>query len=136
MTIRRGAGTRAVIRVVAAVVAVLTIEGAVATNARAQGSSGARRYTHADSLRGGNGPGRSWWDATFYDLHVAVSPTDSSIRGWNGITYRVLTESQVMQVDLQPPLVVDSIRQNGRNVTYTRDGNAAAAVGRRIHLAH
>ena len=48
------------------------------------------RFTHADSLRGANGPGRSWWDVTFYDLHVAVSPSDSSIRGHNGIGYRVL----------------------------------------------
>jgi aminopeptidase N len=83
-----------------------------------------RTYTHADSLRGGNGPGRAWWDVAFYDLHVRVNPADSSIRGWNGIAYRVLKPSQVMQVDLQPPLVVDSIRQAGRNVTYRRDGNA------------
>src|SRR5439155_8233887 len=24
-------------------------------------------FTHADTLRGSNGPGRSWWDASFYD---------------------------------------------------------------------
>src|SRR5690348_14964314 len=42
-------------------------------------------FTHADTLRGTNGPGRSWWDATFYDLHVTVSLADSSIRGYNGI---------------------------------------------------
>ena len=84
----------------------------------------ARTYSHADSLRGGNGPGRSWWDATYYDLNVAISPADSSITAWNGISYRVLKASQVMQVDLQPPLMVDSIRQNGRDVRYKRDGNA------------
>ena len=42
-------------------------------------------FTRADSLRGGNGPGRAWWDVVFYDLHVRVDPSDSSIRGWNGI---------------------------------------------------
>ena len=49
----------------------------------------ARTYTRADTLRGSIGPGRAWWDAAFYDLHVKVSPADSSISGWNGITYRV-----------------------------------------------
>src|SRR5580704_10793464 len=48
-------------------------------------------YTHADTLRGSfDTPGRVWWDVTFYDLHVAINPKDSSIRGYNGITYRVL----------------------------------------------
>ena len=47
-------------------------------------------YTRADSVRGRNGPGRSWWDAQFYDLHVTVNPADSSIHGYNAITYKVL----------------------------------------------
>src|SRR6266436_2445722 len=73
-------------------------------------------FTRADTLRGSNTPQRAWWDVTFYDLHVTVDPQDSTIRGWNGITYRVLQPSQVMQVDLQPPLVVDSIVQEGRRL--------------------
>jgi aminopeptidase N len=81
-------------------------------------------YTHADTLRGSNGPARSWWDAQFYDLHVRVDPADSSVRGWNGITYRVLAPAQEMQIDLQVPLDVDSIAQSGRRLVYRRDGNA------------
>ncbi len=83
-----------------------------------------RAFTHADSLRGSIGPGRAWWDATFYDLHVKVSPADSSISGWNGITYRVLQPGREMQIDLQTPLVADSIVQDGRRLTFRRDGNA------------
>jgi aminopeptidase N len=83
-----------------------------------------RRFTHADTLRGSDGPGRAWWDATFYDLHVAVSPGDSSIRGWNAITYRVLKPSTEMQIDLQAPLEVDSMVQSGKRLAYRRDGNA------------
>ena len=71
------------------------------------------RYTHADTLRGSNGPGRAWWDVQFYDLHTRVNPQDSSITGWNGITYRVLQPpaggARQMQIDLQQPLVVDSM---------------------------
>ena len=82
------------------------------------------RFTHADTLRGSNGPARAWWKTTFYDLHVRVNPADSSITGYNGIVYRVLRANQEMQIDLQPPLVVDSMVQDGRSVSYRRDGNA------------
>ena len=81
-------------------------------------------FTHADTLRGSNGPARAWWDATFYDLHVTVDPADSSISGYNGITYRVVAPRQEMQIDLQEPLVVDSMLQNRQALRYRRDGNA------------
>ncbi|MBV9880424.1 MAG: M1 family metallopeptidase [Gemmatirosa sp.] len=101
---------------------------AAATTASAQDTT---RYTHADSLRGGNGPARAWWDVEFYDLRVAVSPRDSSIRGSNGITYRVLAStpaSRTMQIDLMTPLEIDSIVQDGRRLTYRRDGDAFFAT--------
>ena len=82
------------------------------------------RFSHADSLRGSNGPGRAWWDASFYDLHVRVNPADSSIRGYNSIVYRVLAPGSEMQIDLRLPLYVDSILQRGRAMTYRRDGDA------------
>jgi aminopeptidase N len=82
-------------------------------------------YGRADSLRGGiDSPGRNWWDVTFYDLHVRIAPADSTIRGWNGITYRVMGEGKELQIDLMTPLVVDSIVQEGRKLRYRRDGNA------------
>jgi len=81
-------------------------------------------FTHADTLRGSNGPARAWWDAAFYDLHVRVNPADSSIRGWNAITYRVLQAAQEMQLDLQAPLLVDSVLQDRRTLAFRRDSNA------------
>ncbi len=82
------------------------------------------RFSHADSLRGSVGPARAWWKTTFYDLHVRVNPSDSSIAGYNGIVYRVLNAQQRMQIDLQPPMIVDSMVQDGRSVSYARDGSA------------
>ena len=82
------------------------------------------QFTHADTLRGTNGPQRSWWDAAFYDLHVTVVPRDSSVHGWNAIDYRVLRPGREMQIDLKEPLVVDSIVQDGRGLSHRRDGNA------------
>jgi aminopeptidase N len=82
------------------------------------------RFTHADTLRGTNGAARAWWKVTFYDLHVRVRPADSSIAGYNGIVYGVLRPSQEMQIDLQRPLDVDSMVQDGGRVAFRRDGNA------------
>ncbi|HTE43813.1 MAG TPA: glycosyl hydrolase family 18 protein [Gemmatimonadaceae bacterium] len=99
----------------------------VAMSVAASADAAAQRphvLTHADTLRGSNGPARAWWDASFYDLHVTVSPNDSSIRGYNAITYRVLRPATEMQIDLQVPLEVDSMVQDTRHVTYRRDGNA------------
>src|SRR5213594_1459697 len=60
-----------------------------------------RIFTRADTLRGSfTTPGRGWWDVAFYDLHVAIHPADSSVTGYNGITYRVLTPAREMQIDL------------------------------------
>ncbi len=91
-------------------------------------ASGAQRpaqtFTHADTLRGTDGPARAWWDAVFYDLHVRVQPADSSISGYNAISYQVLQPAQEMQVDLQQPMVADSIVQGGRHLEFRRDGNA------------
>lgn len=83
-----------------------------------------RSFTHADTLRGSLTKERSWWDVTFYDLHVKIDPADSSISGYNGITYRVIKPYGTMQIDLMQPLQIDSIVQKGRALTYRRDGNA------------
>ncbi|HTT66881.1 MAG TPA: M1 family metallopeptidase [Gemmatimonadales bacterium] len=81
-------------------------------------------FTHADTLRGSNGPARAWWDAAFYDLHVRVNPADSSIVGWNGITYRILQPAREMQIDLQVPLEIDSVVQDRHRLAFRRDGDA------------
>ncbi len=88
------------------------------------GAQDTTHYTHADTLRGSNGPGRAWWDVQFYDLHTSVNPADSTIGGWNAITYRVLQPGKEMQIDLQVPLQVDSIVQERKKLTSRRDGNA------------
>ncbi|MEP6492120.1 MAG: M1 family metallopeptidase [bacterium] len=87
------------------------------------------KASHADTLRGSFvTPGRAWWDVTFYDLHVAINPADSSLRGDNSITYRILKPAKEMQIDLMQPLEVDSMVQDGRAVAFRRDSNAFFAT--------
>ncbi len=73
-------------------------------------TSFAQPFTHADTLRGSNGPGRSWWDATKYDLHVRFNLEDSTISGYNIIDFKVLKPGSTMQIDLQEPMIIDSIK--------------------------
>jgi len=87
--------------------------------------SQAQQFTRADTLRGSwTHAERAWWDVAFYDLEVHVNPADSTLRGRTVITYRVLQPHDVMQVDLMPPLRIDSMVQDGRRVQVRSEGNA------------
>ncbi|KAA3438685.1 M1 family metallopeptidase [Rufibacter hautae] len=83
-----------------------------------------KTFTRQDTLRGSITPERAWWDLTYYHLNVKVNPADSTIKGMNAITYKVLTPNQRLQVDLQPPMQIEKVLQNGKELTFTRDGNA------------
>ena len=81
-------------------------------------------FTHDDTLRGFITPERAWWDLAFYHLKVRVQPTDSTLIGSTTIRYRVLKPAQVMQVDLQRPLQMLGVEQDGQPVSFRQDGNA------------
>lgn len=86
----------------------------------------AQRYefTRADTLRGSITPERAWWDLAYYHLQVRVQPTDSTLSGSTTIRYRVLKPAQTMQVDLQRPLRIEKVEQDGRSLTFRQDGDA------------
>ncbi len=81
-------------------------------------------FTHQDTLRGSITPERAWWDLTYYHLSVKVDPADSSFTGSNLIQYKVIEPGQLMQIDLQPPMEITKITQNGKKQKFVRDGNA------------
>lgn len=81
------------------------------------------RFTRQDTLRGSITPERAWWDLTYYHLDIAVKPSDSTIFGSNTVVYKVLETSDVMQIDLQPPLELSDAVQNGISLSFTREGN-------------
>lgn len=84
----------------------------------------AQQFTRQDSLRGSITPERVWWDVLHYGLKVEVFPNEKSIEGTNTISYKVLEENQRMQIDLQPPMQIDKVVQNGKEVAFTSEGNA------------
>ena len=71
--------------------------------------SHAHAFMHADTLRGSNGPYRAWWDVTQYDVTVRPVFATKSIQGKTTITFIATEPGQRMQIDLQQPLVVDSV---------------------------
>ena len=84
----------------------------------------AQEFTRADSLRGSITPERAWWDVHYYDLDVKVHPDEQTISGTNTITYKVLEEAEVMQIDLQAPMQLDKVVQQGKELSFTSEGAA------------
>jgi aminopeptidase N len=81
-------------------------------------------FTHDDTLRGSITPERAWWDLKFYDLKLKVNPADSTISGSVLVRYNVLSPYQTLQIDLQRPLQIERVMQDGQSLTFRRDGNA------------
>jgi aminopeptidase N len=80
-------------------------------------------FSKQDTLRGSITPERVWWDLLHYSLDFKVSPSSKSIEGSNVIRYEVLSQNQLMQIDLQPPMEITSVLENNSNLNYNRDGN-------------
>ncbi|MCK8142661.1 M1 family metallopeptidase [Flavobacterium sp. I-SCBP12n] len=81
-------------------------------------------FTRQDSLRGSITKERVWWDVLNYHLDIKVNPVDSTITGSNTIGYKVLQEYNVMQIDLQNPMEIYKVIQDGKELKCKREGNA------------
>ena len=68
----------------------------------------AQPFSHADSLRGSNGPFRDWWKVLHYDITIKPNHFRKTIEGVTTITFKALKEGSFMQIDLQDPLIIDS----------------------------
>ncbi len=94
-------------------------------NANAQGLLQEKnKFTHQDTLRGSITTEREWWDLTYYHLDIKVNPETKTIAGKNTIQYTVLKPNQVLQIDLQEPLVLTKVTQNDKALEIKHNGNA------------
>ncbi len=83
-------------------------------------------FTHADTLRGSLNANRTWWDVLRYDILVTPDYETKTISGSSRITYKVVQKSYpaFMQIDLQQPLVVDSVVfGRSRHLSFEQDNN-------------
>lgn len=81
-------------------------------------------FTKQDTLRGSITPERAWWDLVYYHLDISVNPDEKFIKGSNTITYSVLNSEDRLQVDLQDPLKITKVEQNGKILDFESVGNA------------
>src|SRR6188474_1608309 len=77
------------------------------------------QFTHQDTLRGSNGPGRDWWDVVAYKINVAPDFATKSIIASNEITFKVTRQPKngLMQIDLQQPLSIDNVFLDDKKIS-------------------
>ena len=84
-------------------------------------------YTLADTLRGSLNAERIWWDVQRYELAFKPDYINKTISGSNEILYKVVKANDGktrMQIDLQEPLLIDSIWFNEKSkLTFEHVGS-------------
>jgi len=90
-------------------------------------AQGKKKYSLADTLRGSLTPERTWWDVQRYELAFKPDFNGKSISGDNEIVYKVVKQNEGklrMQIDLQEPLIIDSILYNNQTkLTFEHVGS-------------
>ncbi len=82
------------------------------------------QFTRRDSLQGGLRFERTSYDVKRYDLNIIINPEEKSIKGFNDITFDVISATQKIQIDLFDNMKVDSIVWNTKKLKYVRDNDA------------
>jgi len=82
----------------------------------------AKTFTKEDTLLGSNSAYRRWWDVQHYDVSVKPDYSNKSIAGNVAIAYQATDAlpDPVMQIDLQQPLMVDSVFYDGARLHNIR----------------
>jgi len=88
----------------------------------AQTAASIPTFTKADSLRGTLNANRTWWNVLRYDIEVEPDYMTETIKGKTSIRIQS-NGGQLMQLDLQQPLEVDSVVMNSKSISFTRSEN-------------
>ncbi len=89
-----------------------------------QSLSAQETTTRKDTLQGGLRAERTCYDVLRYDLNIKINIQDKSIVGYNGISFKVVSNTKKIQVDLFENMQVDSIVFNSKKLNYKREFNA------------
>ncbi len=82
-------------------------------------------FSKADTLRGTLNENRNWFDILKYDISVTPHFETKSIEGVVRWTAKVVKPARQIQIDLQQPLILDSVVYNHKLLTFDRDNNIA-----------
>jgi aminopeptidase N len=89
-----------------------------------QNSSSQEATTRKDTLQGGLREERTCYDVLRYDLNIKINIQDKSIVGYNDISFKVVSNTKKIQVDLFENMHVDSIIYRTNKLNYKREFNA------------
>ncbi len=81
-------------------------------------------YTRADTLRGALRNERTCFDVYYYDLTVRIIPKGKQITGTNDIYFKVLENSQTIQIDLFDNYTIEKITCKSQELNFKREFNA------------
>ena len=81
-------------------------------------------FTRKDSLFGGLRTERTCFDVLRYDLNIKINPQEKSIVGFNEISFKVIENTNKIQLDLFENMRIDSIVFEAQKLTYKREFNA------------
>ena len=81
-------------------------------------------FTRKDSLQGGLRIERTCFNVLRYDLNIKINVDEKSIVGFNDISFKVVSNTSKIQIDLFDNMTVDSIIHNSKKLEYKRDFNA------------
>ena len=94
-------------------------------------STAQKEFNHDDTLRGSLNPNRDWFDIQRYDITVTPHFESKSIQAKVLWTAKAVKPSNFIQIDLQQPLIIDSIFYSTPNsikkqaVSFIRSNNIA-----------
>lgn len=78
-------------------------------------------FTHRDSLQGGFSKERLCYDVQRYDLNITINPDQKSIVGFNDISFKIVENTNKIQIDLFENMKIDSIVFKAQKLKYKRD---------------
>ena len=81
-------------------------------------------FTQADTLMGSYGKYRANNDLLFYDLDIKIDIVNKFLSGQNKIQFKMLNNDNIIQIDLQESLEIDSILFNDFPLNYNRKYNS------------
>ena len=79
-------------------------------------------FTHIDTLRGSNGIFRQKWDVLHYDITVEPDYVNKTISGKSSMQF-FDNGATIMQIDLQEPMLLDSVTADKISYKFRREGN-------------
>ncbi|MCU0446290.1 MAG: M1 family metallopeptidase [Microscillaceae bacterium] len=82
-------------------------------------------FTKDDTLRGSITPERAWWDLKYYELRLRVNPSEKQLIGSTIVFYEVLKPAQTLQIDLQPPMILQNATQDNQTLRIEKMGDNA-----------